>query len=54
MIFHRASQLEFRAVEELAQVACAWAEMHVRHGNIDSAIEIMKFSCNKPPASAGR
>jgi len=53
VIFHRASQLEFRAIEELSYVYCAWAEMHVRHGNVDSAIEIMKFACNKPPPSAG-
>jgi pre-mRNA-splicing factor SYF1 len=44
--------LEFRSIEELACVFCAWAEMHIRHGNIDSAIEIMKFACNKPPPSA--
>lgn len=53
VIFHRASQLEFRSIEELACVYCAWAEMHVRHGNVDSATEIMKFGCNKPPPSSG-
>ena len=43
--------MEFKNIEELAQVYCAWAEMHIRHGNIESSIEIMKFACNKPPRS---
>jgi len=47
VILHRASQTEFRSVEELAAIYCAWSEMHIRHGNIDSALSIMKYACSK-------
>jgi hypothetical protein len=32
-------------------VYCAWAEMHIRNGNVASAITIMKYAVNKPPRS---
>ena len=48
LIFHKASLLEFKQIEELAFVYCSWAEMHVRNENIDSAIEIMKYACTRP------
>lgn len=31
---------------------CAWAEMHVRHNNIDSAIEILRYAVSKPKRRA--
>jgi len=31
-------------VDELSLVTCAWAEMHVRHGNLGSATEIMRHA----------
>jgi pre-mRNA-splicing factor SYF1 len=47
-LFHKATQLEFKSVEELSYVFCSWAEMHLRNDNIDSAIQIMRFACTKP------
>jgi len=29
-------------------VYCSWAEMHLRHRNYDSALEIMKGACCNP------
>ena len=40
--------LKFKSIEELALIYCSWAEMHIRNNNIDSAIEILKYACNKP------
>jgi len=40
--------LQFKSIEEVSFIFCSWAEMHIRANNIDSALEIMKFSCNKP------
>ena len=41
--------LKFKSIEELAMIYCSWAEMHIRNDNIDSAIQILKHACNKPP-----
>lgn len=48
LIFHKASQLQFKSIEEVSFIFCSWAEMHIRANNIDSALEIMKYACNKP------
>ena len=48
MLYHKASQLQFKSIEEVSFIFCSWAEMHIRSNNIDSALEIMKFACNKP------
>ena len=34
LIFHKATNLNFKSVEELSMVYCSWAEMHIRHNNI--------------------
>lgn len=50
VVFHKASQQKFKSVDELSQVYCQWGEMHIRHGNVDSAIQIMKYAVgNKKP-----
>ena len=48
LIYHKASQLQFKSIEEVSFIFCNWAEMHIRSNNIDSALEIMKYACNKP------
>jgi len=45
IVFQKASQVSYRSIDELAAVFCAWAEMHCRHGNLDSAVEILKYAC---------
>ncbi|TNV83299.1 hypothetical protein FGO68_gene1183 [Halteria grandinella] len=44
-IFHKASQLQYKHLDELAAVYCAWAEMHVRHRNYESAIQVLEHAC---------
>jgi pre-mRNA-splicing factor SYF1 len=41
-IYYKAINLEFKSVDELSLVVSAWAEMHIRHGNLGSATEIIK------------
>ena len=48
LIYHKASQLQYKSIEEVAFIFCNWAEMHIRSNNIESALEIMKYACNKP------
>jgi len=48
LIFHKASQLSFKSIEELSLIYCSWSEMHLRHNNVDSAIEIMRHACSRP------
>jgi len=45
LLFHKASQLNFKSADELASVYCAWAEMHVRHRNYESACKILEHAC---------
>jgi pre-mRNA-splicing factor SYF1 len=40
-IFHKASLLSYKQMEERANVFCAWAEMHLRHQNYQSAVDVM-------------
>ena len=49
-IFHKASQLPFKTIDELANIYCSWAEMHIRHKNYKAALDIMKHACtsNRP------
>lgn len=46
IVFYKASQQEFRSVDELSAVYCEWAEMHLRHNNLESALQIMKHAVN--------
>ena len=43
-MFHKATQKEFKSVDELSMVYCEWAEMHIRLGNVESALEVMKYA----------
>jgi len=44
-IFYRASQLQFKSIDEQASVYAQWAEMHIRARNYDSALLILKHAC---------
>ncbi|GAA5831647.1 hypothetical protein JCM11251_000780 [Rhodosporidiobolus azoricus] len=41
-VFEKATQAQFRRVDELAEVWCEWAEMEVRNENYDDAIKVMQ------------
>ena len=38
----RATKVNFRTVEDLAEVWCEWAEMELRHENYEEAIRVMQ------------
>ena len=45
LIFHKASQLQYKSLDELANIYCAWAEMHIRHRNYESAVAVLENAC---------
>ncbi|KIM32035.1 hypothetical protein M408DRAFT_64270 [Serendipita vermifera MAFF 305830] len=47
-IFERATKVNFKLVEELAEVWCEWAELELRHENYDEAIRIMQRAAFVP------
>jgi len=45
-IYKRAIKIDYRGIEELASVYCAWAELHLKHKNYDSALAILSSACS--------
>ncbi|PFH50049.1 hypothetical protein AMATHDRAFT_75812 [Amanita thiersii Skay4041] len=41
-IMEKATKVNFRAVEDLAEIWCEWAELELRHENYDEAIRVMQ------------
>ncbi|KNZ75336.1 Pre-mRNA-splicing factor SYF1 [Termitomyces sp. J132] len=41
-IFEKATKVNFKLVEDLAEVWCEWSEMEIRHENYDDAIRVMQ------------
>ncbi|KAG6874295.1 hypothetical protein C0995_001520 [Termitomyces sp. Mi166 len=41
-ILEKATKVNFKLVEDLAEVWCEWSEMEIRHGNYDDAIRVMQ------------
>ncbi|KGB78042.1 pre-mRNA-splicing factor SYF1 [Cryptococcus deuterogattii 99/473] len=47
-IFERAVKVPFKAVDELAEVWCEWAEMELRNENYEEAIRLMQRATTVP------
>ncbi|GAA5954628.1 hypothetical protein JCM10213_002934, partial [Rhodosporidiobolus nylandii] len=47
-VLGKATDAQFRRVEELAEVWCEWAEMEVRNDNYDEAIKVMQRAAAIP------
>ncbi|KAI0035756.1 spliceosome complex protein [Vararia minispora EC-137] len=47
-ILEKATKVNFRTVEDLAEVWCEWAEMELRHDNYDEAIRVMQRAAAVP------
>ncbi|KAH7926288.1 protein prenylyltransferase [Leucogyrophana mollusca] len=47
-ILEKASKVNFKTVEDLAEVWCEWAEMELRHENYDEAIRVMQRAAAIP------
>jgi len=48
MIFKKATQVEFRTVDDLASIWCEWAEMELRHKKYDEGLKILQQACTIP------
>ncbi|KAL0063310.1 pre-mRNA-splicing factor syf1 [Marasmius tenuissimus] len=47
-ILEKATKVNFKTVDDLAEVWCEWAEMEVRHDNYDEAIRVMQRAAAIP------
>ncbi|KAI0273808.1 spliceosome complex protein [Gloeopeniophorella convolvens] len=47
-VLEKATKVNFRNVEDLAEIWCEWAEMEVRHENYDDAIRVMQRATAVP------
>jgi len=48
VIFDKATQVEFKYVDDLASVWCEWAEMELRHDNFKRALDLMRRATYTP------
>ncbi|KAG6832706.1 hypothetical protein H0H92_012278 [Tricholoma furcatifolium] len=47
-ILEKATKVNFKLVEDLAEVWCEWSEMEIRHENYDNAIRVMQRATAVP------
>ncbi|KAG6854942.1 pre-mRNA-splicing factor syf1 [Blastosporella zonata] len=47
-ILEKATKVNFKLVEDLAEVWCEWSEMEIRHDNYDDAIRVMQRAAAIP------
>ncbi|OSX65160.1 hypothetical protein POSPLADRAFT_1073379 [Postia placenta MAD-698-R-SB12] len=47
-VLEKATKVNFKSVDELAEVWCEWAEMEIRHENYDEAIRVMQRAAATP------
>ncbi|KAI0313625.1 spliceosome complex protein [Amylostereum chailletii] len=47
-VLEKATKVNFKTVEDLAEVWCEWAEMELRHDNYDEAIRVMQRAAAIP------
>ncbi|KAI3904851.1 hypothetical protein MKW92_037633 [Papaver armeniacum] len=54
VIFHKAAQVNYRTVDNLATVLCEWAEMELKLKNFEGAREILRDATAEPSAEVKR
>lgn len=54
VIFDKATQVNYKAVDNLASVWCEWAEMELRHKNFIGALELMRRATAEPSVEVKR
>lgn len=54
VIFDKAVQVNYKAVDHLASVWCEWAEMELRHKNFKGALELMRRATAEPSVEVKR
>ena len=50
----KATEVNYKTVDELANVWCAWAEMEMRHEEYEKALQIMQQAATEPAMSSRR
>lgn len=53
-VFSRAVKVEFKNIDELANIWCGWAEMEMRFENYDDALKVMQSAVEEPIQSIQR
>ncbi|KAJ7530801.1 hypothetical protein O6H91_14G019800 [Diphasiastrum complanatum] len=53
-IFEKAVQVNYKTVDDLASVWCAWAEMEMKHKNFKGALELMRRATTEPSVAVKR
>jgi pre-mRNA-splicing factor SYF1 len=53
-VYKKASQVEYRSIDELAYVWCQWTEMELRHFEYLNGLQIMKMAVTEPKTSLQR
>lgn len=53
-VMKKGTEVEYKTVEELASVWCAWAEMEMKHECYDEALAVMQQAVTEPAASIKR
>jgi pre-mRNA-splicing factor SYF1 len=53
-IFLKATKVDFKSVDELANVWCGWAEMEIRLKNYNKALEVLQNAVSEPSALVKR
>uniref|UniRef100_A0A7N0UZS8 Pre-mRNA-splicing factor SYF1 n=1 Tax=Kalanchoe fedtschenkoi TaxID=63787 RepID=A0A7N0UZS8_KALFE len=54
VIFDKAVQVNYKAVDNLASLWCEWAEMELRHKNFNGALELMRRATAEPSVEVKR
>ncbi|KAJ0083138.1 hypothetical protein Patl1_10864 [Pistacia atlantica] len=54
VIFDKAVQVNYKAVDHLASVWCEWAEMELRHKNFRGALDLMRRATAEPSVEVKR
>ncbi|KAI3408343.1 TPR_REGION domain-containing protein [Psidium guajava] len=54
VIFDKAVQVNYKAVDHLASIWCEWAEMELRHNNFKKALELMRRATAEPSVEVKR
>jgi pre-mRNA-splicing factor SYF1 len=50
-ILLKATEVDYKSVDELANIWCAWGEMEIRHEKFERALEVMQQAVAEPVAS---
>mmetsp|Transcript_13419 Transcript_13419/g.21996 ORF Transcript_13419/g.21996 Transcript_13419/m.21996 type:complete len:907 (-) Transcript_13419:204-2924(-) len=54
IVLKKATEVEYRSVEELCAIWCAWAEMEMKHEHYEEALAVMQQAVTEPLSSIKR